>query len=207
MKQVFSIPVILRCFCWMVIFGNGQNLFAQSPSLSVELTMDSIKRDFTNYKIEMKICEPKVKTNNTDWFNHDTSRIIFDSLKAADIMCDNYFESGEGIKELSDKIAFQKYNSFRYSNQLFAWEKILIYKIANYSSRAWYPEMYIVLPIRYKSFVTKINLTSLVFESGKVIYLDGKNAVQTSDALNISYSLKDEKGIDANEFLQKELLN
>ena len=202
-----SLSIFIRLLLYgIILFGSSQSVSAQSPALSIDLKMDSAKRDFRNYKIEMKFCEPGVKTNKGNWFGHDTSTIQFELLKASDIVCNKYLENGEGIEELSGKSTFQKLNSFKYSNQVFAWEKILVFKITNYSSRAWFPEMYIVLPIRYKSFVTKITLTDIVFESGTVIYLDGKKAEQVQGALQISYSCKDEKTIEVKEFSLREIV-
>jgi hypothetical protein len=46
---------------------------AQSPSLTINVVMDSAKTKYTNYKIEMKICEPVKKSKYNDWFRRDTS--------------------------------------------------------------------------------------------------------------------------------------
>ncbi len=139
---------------------------AQSPYLSILVKMDSVKAESTQYKIEMKICEPKKMTERGDWFTHDTSTIDFVSLKTNEIDCGKYFDKGIGEPLTYNKVEIP-FNKFEFSNQLFAWEKIFVFRISNWSSRGWQPEMYIVMPMKYKSFVTYIKLTDVEFQSGQ----------------------------------------
>jgi hypothetical protein len=98
------------------------------------------------------------------------------------------------------------YNRFEFSNQVFAWEKILVFKISNSSSRGWNSEMYIVLPVKFKSFITYIDLTSIEFLSGKVVFLTDINAGYEKSSQVIRQSLKDAKPVEVKDFQLKELL-
>jgi hypothetical protein len=196
MKILFCILEILVC----------QWVFAQSPSLSINVLMDSAKAQFTWYKIEMKICEPQKMTKRGDWFSHDTSAIDFASLKAEDITCGEYFTSNEGLIQLSGEKKEKTFNTYEYSGQLFAWGKIFVFKIANWSSRAWWPEMYVILPVKYKSFVTSIYLTGIEFQSGKVIFISDLHASYDKKGLMINQSLANEKTVEVKDFPLKNLL-
>ena len=183
-----------------------QPALAQSPTLSLKVRIDSLKAESTRYKIEMKICEPKKMTDRGDWFSHDTSTIEFASLKANNIDCGGYFSSDEGLIQLSGERKKEVINSFEYNGQLFTWEKIFVFKISNISSRAWWPEMYIVLPMKYKSFFTHVELTDLEFQSGKVIWLSDYNSKMDGSRQTINQSLKDKKGIEEKIFVLKDIL-
>src|SRR5262245_33127818 len=119
---------------------------AQTPYLSVRLKMDSVKIFDHRYKIEMKFCDPVKTTERGDWFSPDTSKIDFASLKPGDINCKEYFESEKTYGE--EKPVF---NQFKHGSHNFAWEKILVFKIHDLSSRGWQAEMYVVVPMKYKS--------------------------------------------------------
>ena len=178
---------------------------AQSPYLSVKLFMDSILSGSTRYKIEMKICEPVKKTGRGSWFSHDTSAIDFVKLPSAATSCGEYFWKGEPDR-ISGGDNDPVLNRFTFSNQVFAWEKILVFKISNVSSRGWWPEMYIVMPMHYKAFVTYIRLNDIEFQSGQVFFLDHPEAAYEGSSLMIKPSLKNRKGVEMREFLQKEIL-
>jgi len=181
---------------------------AQSPYLSILLKMDSINADGIRYKIEMNICEPKKMTQRGNWFTHDTSAIDFTSLKPNDIKCGDWFD--KGMPTLLSGEEEKKINQFEFGNQVFAWEKIFVFRIACASCRGWNPEMYIVMPMKYKSFVTHIKLNDLEFQSGKVIFLkDMKGDYGETDGskhLSFNQSLENEKGVDVKTFPLKELL-
>ena len=178
---------------------------AQSPHLGMLVLMDSAKTGSVRYLIEMKICEPKQGTGRGDWFSHDTSTIDFRSLKNGDTSCGEYFSKGEPDL-ISGGNNDPVYNKFTFSNQVFAWEKIFVFRISNASSRGWVPGMFIVMPMPYKSFVTKVVLKDIPFQSGKVIYLDKLNASYERSALLIDQSLKDSKGVELKEFSGKGIL-
>ena len=60
--------------------------------------------------------------------------------------------------------------------------------------------MFIVIPIRYESFVTFIELNDIVFKSGKVIYLDKLPDKRNKDKhLIIKESLKNYPAISYDE--------
>jgi hypothetical protein len=178
---------------------------AQSPGLTINVVMDSAKADFTRYKIEMKICKPKKMTERGSWFSHDTSTIDFASLKANDIDCGEYFDKGIGepLSYSKEEIPF---NKFEFSGEVFAWEEIYVFKISNWSSRGWHPEMYIVIPMKYKSFRTAIDINGIEFQEGRVIFLTGMKGKYDESILNFNYSVKNNKGTEVKEFFLKEIL-
>ena len=66
------------------------------------------------------------------------------------------------------------------------------------------------MPMKYKSFVTHITLTDIVFQSGKVIFLTNYNAFYNDSEnmkfLDIDQSLKNYKTVDVKIFPLQELL-
>jgi hypothetical protein len=166
--------------------------------------MDSVKADGIRYKIEMKICKPKKMTERGSWFSHDTTTIDFTSLKSNDIECGGYFD--KGMPTLISGEEEELVNRFKFSNQVFAWEEIYVFRISNMPSRGWLPEMYIVVPIKYKSFSTHIDINDIEFHSGKAVFLTDVNAFYDEKKLNIQQSLQDVKGVEVKSFPLKELL-
>ena len=167
--------------------------------------MDSIKADGIRYKIEMKICEPKKMTNYSDWFSHDTSKINFGSLKAIDIKCGEFFDKGLPTL-ISGEEEEKPINQFEFGNQYYAWEHIFIFRISNLSSRGWNPDMFIVMPMKYKSFRTRIDLTGIEFQPGKVIFLTEYFSSYDDSRLIVNQSLKGHPSIDTKTFQLEELL-
>ena len=190
--------IISFIFCSVVV--------AQSPSLSVQFTMDKsdVLTNSSNFKIEMKICEPIKKTKKKDWFTNETSTIKFSALSVADIVCDKYKIEGEGIEVLSGEIEAPKHNSFSFSNQYYAWEFILIFRITNTKSRALEQPMYVIMPIKYKSFVSSINIADVVYHSGNIVFIDNAVASYPKQTLTINHSLKNETGIYVESSLYKD---
>ena len=66
------------------------------------------------------------------------------------------------------------------------------------------------MSMKYKSFVTRIKLNDLEFQSGKVMFLSDYNASYTASQdvkyLNIDQSLKGYKTVDLKNFFWKEIL-
>jgi hypothetical protein len=122
-----------------------------------------------------------------------------------DIDCGEYFDKGTPTL-ISGQEKELPFNRFEFSNQVFAWEKIFVFKISNRSSRGWWPEMYIVIPMKYKSFRTHIDITDIEFLSGKVVFLTELNASYDESLLNIRQSLKDVKAVEVRDFPLEELL-
>jgi hypothetical protein len=170
----------------LIILGSGSS--AQSPGLQVDLWMDPVKAGSVLYKIEMKICEPRKMTNRGDWFAHDTSMIDFTSLKSSDINCDPYLNDAVSTIVPSDEEKIL--NHFEFSNQVFAWEKIFVFRITSPSSRRQATAMYIIIPMKYKSFVTTINIKDVVFQPGKVIFLTDIKGRYDRKKLSFTRSLK-----------------
>lgn len=183
-------------------------IHGQSPILSIDVIMDSAKVDGIRYKIEMNICKPKKMTERGSWFSHDTSTIDFASLKANDIECGGYFDNG--MPTLISGKEEELFNRFKFRNQGFAWEEIYFFRITNRSSRGWWPPMYVVMPMKYKSFVTHITLKDIEFQSGKVIFLTNYKAFYNDSGnmkyMNIDQSLKNYKAVEVKTFPLKELL-
>jgi hypothetical protein len=177
---------------------------AQSPGLTINVIMDSVKADGVRYKIEMNICKPKKMTEQGNWFSRDTSAIDFATLKANDIECGGYFD--KRTPTLIPGKEEELFNRFEFSNQVFAWEEIYVFRITNRSSRGWWPPMYIVIPMKYKSFRTHIDITDIEFQSGKVIFLTDANAWYDEKELTIMQSLRNEKGVEVKGFPLEEIL-
>lgn len=179
---------------------------AQSPSLFIQFSMDKLYNLTTsdNFKIEMKICTPIKKSGKKDWFSSETSAINFLTLTASDIDCGKYKIEGEGIEVLSGEKEVPKRNSYSYSNQYFAWENILIFKISNTSAAGIQPPMYVIMPIKYKSFFTSVIITDVVYKSGNVVFIDNTVATYPKKRLAINHSLKNETGIAVKKSLYKD---
>ena len=150
------------------------------------------------YKIEMKICEPINPSVSNGYFNNDTSTINFKTLTTSQIKCGEYIANYNGAKD---------FNIYYYNNQLFAWEKIIVWKIMNWSSRGWHQPMYIILPVKTKSFVTYVEINNIVFQSDKVIWLDEVGKIGADKRQVFNLSLKNISGTAFEECNLKTLLN
>lgn len=159
------------------------NSFAQSPSLSVRLKMANPRS--VNYKIEMKICKPVHASAVNDYFKNETSTLNFKILRADEIDCGNYMLSYENTKNG---------NSYYYSNQVFAWEKVLIWRITN-EPASTAKSMYIILPVKMKSFVTSIQLSEIKFQAGKFIWIDETGIIDENKHQLLKLSLKNKKAV------------
>lgn len=171
--------------------------FAQSPGLIVNLTMDSLKTGAVHFKIEMKICKPVNTSAINGYFTNDKSTIDFKKLTEKDITCGKYIDNYE--------TAYPFYH-FRYGNQVFAWEKIIVMKISA-STRNWREPMYVILPVKIKSFVTFIEIKDVSFEGGKFIWLDEEGKIEPDKNQHLSASLKNNKGIDTDSCTLKKVLD
>ncbi len=171
---------------------------AQSPYLSVNVKLDSALTASIQYKIEMRICKPVNGSEVNDYFSNEESSIAFKALKDSDITCGEYIDNYE-----------QKYNSytFYYASQVFAWEKIIVWKITNASSRDWKKPMYIILPVKIKSFITRIEIKDIGFQTGKVIWLDEKGVTSKNGRQIIELKLRGRKGTDIESCTLKKILD
>lgn len=172
------------------------NTKGQSPSLRIRVSMDSVTTKQGQFKISMKICEQVKGSAKDSWFTKDTSAIDFIKLRPEDVKCGSFMENGDGMEILSGGKTFTVYNSYEYSQQRFAWESILVFRITNESSAAWWPPMYIILPVKYKSFVTHISLTGIIFQSDKIFFLDHPDAAYHAATLFINQDCRLSKGVD-----------
>jgi len=177
---------------------------AQSPFLSVKLMMDT--GSSFRYKIKMKFCSLKNPSERSDLFSHETSKINFDRLTPDDVDCGDYFTSDEGIVYLLGQPGVKEFNGFEYSGQSFPFEKILVFEVLDYSHGNRIRPMYIVLPVKNKSFATFIELTGINFEENKVLYLDSIKSEQDGIKLFLKQSLADKKGILTEDFSLKGIL-
>ena len=173
-------------------------VFAQSPYLSVNLTMDSAKAGSINYRIEMRICQPVNGTPSKDHFSNDLSTIDFKALKEKDLNIGQYISIDEKTNG---------YYKYHFGNQVFAWEKILICRIVNWSSTNWEEPMYVILPVKMKSFVTAVNMKDIGYQSGKLIWLEDVGTIDNDHTQQIAINLNGRKGIDTDSWSLKKLLD
>ena len=186
----------------LLLIASGFAGFSQSPYLSVKATIVQPLNSM-NYKIEMKICNPKNKSSYKDYFGHDTSSIDWARLQADDFACGEFFET-----QNENKKPEEQYNRFSFGNQIYAYESILVLRIFNVSYRNYHPPMFIVLPVKYQSFVTFIELTDIPVRERKIIYLN--NLPDTRDErgyLSIKQSLLNYPAMDKEKFPLKLYLN
>jgi hypothetical protein len=144
---------------------------------------DSRKRFF----LEMKICRPVSVTGSGDWFTRDTSSVNFAQLGRDEVHCGKFEKEGEGKEVVSGHVPGPAYNRYGFSNQVFAWENILVFRITDrtYTGTGNPPRMYVFLPVRYKSFVTFVSLEKIPFADGKVLDLSNALATYKEDRLTI----------------------
>ena len=159
-----------------------------------------------DYKIQMKICKLKDPSATKDWFSYEVSKIKFDTVAAANFICENYLQNGGGMEVISGDPGLKKFNEYTFGNQVFAWENVLVFKIENVSSRARLQPMYVVLPIRHKSFVTHVSIKDVPFQKGNVVYVESETMKKGDSGIKIEASLKAEKGISIKDFALKAIL-
>ena len=179
--------------------------FSQSPYLSVVLKMDSTRYLKESFQIEMKMCEPKKHTAAGNWFSPDTSTLVFSKLKAGELSCGQYFDLGKPTP-INGEGEMKKKNEFAFGNQVFAWEKIIVFRISSESSASQQSSMFVVMPVRYKSFVTNISLSDVHFKPGKVFFLDDYPHTKNGNDLSVNLSLKDHPPVSTKGFALKHIL-
>jgi hypothetical protein len=101
--------------------------------------------------------------------------------------CGRFFETADE----------EKYNEFRFGNQVAAFEKILVFRIANESTRMRVADMFIVFPVKVESFITFIKLSDVVFQSGKSVLVTQTSHQKTDSGITIQASLRNAKGVDS----------
>ena len=177
----------------------------QSPSLSVNLTMDKAQYKGSDFNIEMKICNLKRPTARKDLFSYEVSKVKFDALTASDVNCGEYFhdkgtEAIPGVKDQNIP------GEFHFENQVFAWEDIIVFRIGYSSMTGRFAPMYVVMPVKQKSFVTQINISDLPYEGGKVVFIQNAEVVRGKSSISINASSKNNKAISRESFLLKDIL-
>jgi hypothetical protein len=177
---------------------------AQSPYLSVRLTMDTAAKKDARYAISMKLCSLKEPTPLKDWFSFEKSKVNFESLRASGVQCGEYIRNGGGYEYLTGDPGLNPFNEYEFGNQHFAYESILVFKIADSSAKESLP-MYVVFPVKYKSFVTNVSLANVPFQPGKVIYVKDA-ALKRSSGIQLKASLKKNKSVVVKDFKLREIL-
>ena len=177
---------------------------AQSPYLSVRLAMDTAGKSDPRYVITMKLCSLKEPTPRKDWFSFEKSKVNFETLGASGVQCGDYIENGGGYEYLTGDPGLNLYNEYEFGNQHFAFESILVFRITDSSAKEALP-MYVVFPVKYKSFITNVSLTSVPFQPGRVVYIKDAG-LDRSSKLRLNASLKKMKGVAVKDFRWKELL-
>ena len=170
---------------------------AQSPGLSVKFKIDSSKTGSLGFTIQMKFCQPLKRSSSVSYFSNDTSTIDFKKLTAKDVKCERYIDNYN-----NDSSPYDYY----FSNQVFAWEKIIVWKISA-ASRDWKEPMYVILPVKINSFVTFIDIKDVAFEAGKCIMIDEYGKIEANKYQGMLFSLKNQNGTDKKIFFLKEILN
>lgn len=171
---------------------------AQSPGLTAHLRMDPVESGSIQFKIEMKICKPLKTTEVKDYLTNDSSTLDFKALTEKDMLCRRYMGNSAGA---------DSFYHYYFSNQVFAWEKFMIWKITNISSRGVVDPMYVIMPVKLKSFVTFIEVNDVPFEDGRFIWIDQEGKIEPDRKQHISVSLKNRKGVNVDKSLLKALLN
>lgn len=196
---------------WPVFFNLLLVLFtctyaaAQSPYLSVKFTMDTAAKSNARYVIAMKFCSLKKPSPRKDWFSFEKSKVNFESLTPAGVQCGGYIENGGGYEYLAGDPDLNPFNEYEFGNQHFAFEDILVFKIVDSSAAKETPPMYVVFPVKYKSFVTNVSLTQVPFQPGKVVYLKDAG-VERASGLRLNASLKKMKGIAIKDYKLQAIL-
>jgi len=196
--------IVMKFFITFLIVLFSLQASAQSPGLTINASMDSTKSSI-RYKIEMKLCEPVKKSDRGNMFSHDTSTIKFDSLFSKDISCGQYFDNGM-TTPLYGKEEDPVMNKFQFSNQVFAWEKLLVFRITSPYTRGWWPPMYVVVAMPYKSFRTIVDLTDIEFKSGQVIVVSKPDAIYSKSFLSVRQSFRNLPGVAVKTSRLKKIL-
>ena len=183
----------MKSFLLVFAFFYCQDISAQSPGLIIHFDVDSLKAEGSDFKIEMKFCEPVKRTQSKNYFTNDSSAIDFKRLTENDISCENYIQNDNNNA-----------NHYYFSNQVFAWEKIIIWKISLASGKE---PMYVILPVKIKSFVTFIDVKDLVFQPGKFIWIDETGKTSADNGRNFLFSLRNSKAINVDQCSLKNILD
>jgi hypothetical protein len=150
-EKVISLIVILV----ITVFLNCYSLYSQSPyfTLSFSVEDEFSLNNNADYKIEVTTCQfeyDPVIPSGDYWFGKDTSLLNWDNIP--DTM----------IQKLICNTAETKGSNYEYSNQAMVWENICAIKIIRNLSDT----MFIVFPVKIKSFVTFIKLGVIPFKRG-----------------------------------------
>jgi hypothetical protein len=149
-----------------------------------------------DYGMELQICSIKKGSSNIKLFSGDTSEIDFAKLSTNDFSCSEFISTPDSYRP--------QLNNFSYGNQVYTFEKILVLCITNRSSAGLMPAMFVIVPIKYESFVTFVLLRNIVFQSGEMIYLDKlPNKRDKERHLVINESLKDYSTMSIKQFPMK----
>jgi hypothetical protein len=184
---------VLYRFWFLLIIFSAVSANSQSPYLSVKATMLRDTAHDTNYGRELQICSIENGSANIKLFSGDTSKIDFAKLSSNDFHYSAFISTSDTQLQLN--------NNFSYGNQIYGFEKILVLRITNRSSAGLILPMFIVMPIKYESFVTFVELRDIVFKPGKIIYLEKvPNKRNKEKHLVINESLKDYPTMSLKQF-------
>lgn len=137
------------------LFIHSGMLYSQSPYYSIMFSIRELDRNenINFYKIERTTCQfeydPLIPSGDY-WFGKDTS--LLDWANLPDSM----------ISKLSCNSSDLTGLKYEYSSQAMVWENIFAIKIV----RNITDTMIIVFPVKIKSFVTYIDLGSILFKTG-----------------------------------------
>lgn len=163
---------------------------AQSPGLAIDVNMNGKDTVGKRLFIEMRLCTLKQESEKGSWFSKDTSTINFNNLTSVDFDCSKYMYNGEGKEVLNGNGQFTRYNQFTYSNQVYAWEKIIVIRITNTNPGNNQKPMFIIMPVKNKSFVTTIVFEKVPFRSNSIFYIEDATAMYKKTNLYLTANLE-----------------
>jgi hypothetical protein len=162
------------------------SVYAQSPQFTVNLRFEEEMYHGDTCKSVYTLCidmfSLKDESKQINWFGHDTSLYNWTNF--------NFNNAPDfGVR----RIAEQTYNAYvfnyKYSNQDYAYEKVLLFNITREKCGAK-DTMKFYFPIRISSFVTFVKLSPVYFKPGEY---DLTNAVEyiLDDNKYLNVSLKE----------------
>ncbi len=155
-------------------------LKAQSPYLKFEAYMDADLLKGDKYRMVGSFCTPVERSAAKTVYGHDSSTISFKSLEKHMIQCSPVYGSEDSLLAL---------NMFRYGNQKFGYEKIIVIRVIKLDTDME-ATMQIIVPVPYQSFLTFIKIRDIIFLPGKTIWFDLPDT-RVGGSLNVNISMKE----------------
>ncbi len=171
---------IILCLLWFSVQAWQGRLQAQSPYLSFEASMDADILNGEKYRMIANFCTPVQSSEVKTVYGTDTSSISFKSLEKHMIQCSPVLNTGDSA---------DSFNMFKYANQNFGYEKIVVLRVIRLNQQME-SSMQIIVPLRYQSFLTFIKIRDIVFMPGKTIWIDLPDT-REGGSLKVNISMKE----------------